>query len=211
MIKKFCLIVLFFPVLLFAQRGTLKPDVKPEISIKTIDAKITIDDDIKTWQVSDGLFVCGDTSDFCYEVKENGITKMIHQKDVFGFFFEDGNKYTITVKAALKKPPLSADETIYTYTLVKIISKKPVENYALIPTETTTENKFSTISKDANSIPIVTDQQTIVTPVPPATTSTETKLQEEISALKKQLKDLQKQIETMQLQLDMQLQLFLKK
>ena len=51
MIKKFCLIVLFFPVLLFAQRGTLKPDVKPEISIKTIDAKITIDDDIKTWQI----------------------------------------------------------------------------------------------------------------------------------------------------------------
>ncbi|MBP6659575.1 MAG: DUF4377 domain-containing protein [Chitinophagales bacterium] len=205
MIKKFCLIVLFFPVLLFAQRGTLKPDVKPEISIKTIDAKITIDDDIKTWQVSDGLFVCGDTSDFCYEVKENGITKMIHQKDVFGFFFEDGNKYTITVKEELKKPPLSADETIYTYTLVKIISKKPVEIYSAIPSVIEKEN-IPTVDKTTPvNLPISSAQ----TDAP--STLFESKLQDEITAMKKQIKDLKQQIETMQLQLDMQLQLLLKK
>lgn len=198
--------------MLFAQRGTLKPDVKPQAPVNISDSKknITSDADEKTWQVSDGLFVCGDSSNFCYEVKENGVSKMIKQKDVSGFFFEDGYKYIITVKEEMKKAPIAVDESIYAYTLIKVISKKPVENFASIPVASSGENKANDISKDAKNIPVVADQTTIVAPASP-TNNNESKLLEEITTLKKQLKDLQKHVETMQLQLDMQLQLFNKK
>lgn len=204
-------ILLCFPVFLFAQKGTIIPDVKPQAVASTPS-------DTKTWIVEDYLLSCLDSSSKCYLIKENGVNKTVPVSDVYDFAFEAGNRYTIWVKEELKTPPISAFTGIYNYRVTKIVSKKAVFADA---------SDIPTVSAKTPVTPVITPIVTpVIIPIVPVNEATpavispvenndnaaeRAKVDEEIKALKKQVSDLKKQLEVIQLQLDMQLQLFQKK
>lgn len=193
--------LLFCPVFLFAQKGTIIPDVKPQTVTSTPS-------DTKTWIVEDYLLSCLDSSSKCYLIKENGANKTVPVNDVYDFAFEAGNKYTVWVKEELKTPPISAFSGIYNYRVTKIVSKKAVFADA---------SDIPTVSVKTPVTPVVNpvvqvSEAAIITPAENNDNAAErAKVDEEIKALKKQMSDLKKQLEVIQLQLDMQLQLFQKK
>jgi len=196
-------ILLCFPVFLFAQKGTIIPDVKPQAVASTPS-------DTKTWIVEDYLLSCLDSSSKCYLIKENGVNKTVPVSDVFDFAFEAGNRYTIWVKEELKTPPISAFTGIYNYRVTKIVSKKAVFADA---------SDIPAVSAKTPVTPVITPvvlvneaAPAVIAPVENNDNAAErAKVDEEIKALKKQVSDLKKQLEVIQLQLDMQLQLFQKK
>ncbi len=172
------------PYFLMAQKGIIKPDLKPQ------GTAVSLPDDVKIWQVDDKLVNCLDSNKRCYVVKENSVNKTVFADDVYGFFYEEGNKYTITVKQVLKTPPVSTFAGIYIYRLVKIISKKAVT--AEIPVVTKEEIQNAAIGTPGQTIKV---------------TSIEEILSNDIFDLKKQIRDLKKQVEIMQLQMNMQLKM----
>ena len=196
-------ILLCFPVFLFAQKGTIIPDVKPQAVASTPS-------DTKTWIVEDYLLSCLDSSRKCYLIKENGVNKTVPVGDVYDFAFEAGNRYTIWVKEELKTPPISAFTGIYNYRVTKIVSKKAVfADASDIPTVSAKTPVTPVISP---VVPVNEAAPAVIAPVENTDNAAErAKVDEEIKALKKQVSDLKKQLEVIQLQLDMQLQLFLKK
>lgn len=197
--KKLILILMIcFPIILLAQKGTIVPDIK-QTTNTTVSANT---DGTKTWFVQDYLVNCLDTTKKCYLVKENGINKSVPQDDVYDFVFEDGFKYTLQVKEEVKPPPVNAFDGIYNYVVVKIISKKDkLSDASSVPTVTK-----NTAGNKSSEIPTPDKPNVYVSPE----TATPEVL-EEIQVLKKQIKDLKKQVDVMQLQLDMQFQLMQKK
>lgn len=201
--KTVLFILLCFPVFLFAQKGIIIPDAKPQAAASTPS-------DTKTWIVEDYLLSCLDSSSKCYLIKENGVNKTVPVSDVFDFAFEAGNRYTVCVKEELKTPPISAFTGIYNYRVTKIVSKKAVfADASDIPTVSAKTPVTPVISP---IVPVNEAAPAVIAPVENNDNAAErSKVDEEIKALKKQVSDLKKQLEVIQLQLDMQLQLFLKK
>ncbi|MCC6584844.1 MAG: hypothetical protein IT271_14160 [Chitinophagales bacterium] len=196
-------ILLCFPVFLFAQKGTIIPDVKPQAVASTPS-------DTKTWIVEDYLLSCLDSSSKCYLIKENGVNKTVPVSDVYNFVFEAGNRYTIWVKEELKTPPISAFTGIYNYRVTKIVSKKAV--FADASDIPTVSAKTPVTPVIIPIVPVNEATPAVIAPFENNDNAAErAKVDEEIKALKKQVSDLKKQLEVIQLQLDMQLQLFLKK
>lgn len=201
--KKLILFLLVYcPVILFAQKGTIIPDIKPQASSSTPP-------DIKVWNIDDYLLDCMDSTSKCYLIKENGANKTVPVNDVSNFVFEEGNKYTVWVKEELKTPPISANAGIYTYTVTKIISKK--QSTIEIPVVSKNE-----IQKEATDIPVETSVKPAATADKQVyyvtkSTPTEEQLTNDVAELKKQIRELKKQVEVMQLQLEMQLKLVDKK
>lgn len=201
--KTVLFILLCFPVFLFAQKGTIIPDVKPQAVASTPS-------DTKTWIVEDYLLSCLDSSSKCYLIKENGVNKTVPVSDVYDFAFEAGNRYIIWVKEELKTPPISAFTGIYNYRVIKIVSKKVVfADASDIPTVSAKTPVTPVITP---IVPVNEAAPAVIAPVENTDNAADrAKVDEEIKALKKQVSDLKKQLEVIQLQLDMQLQLFQKK
>lgn len=230
MIQKMLLyLLLICPMFLMAQRGTIKPDIKPNsTSIKTLPI---LPENTKEWQIDGKLINCMDSIYKCYLIKENGETKSIVKEDLLNFLPEENYTYTIWVKEELKPTPVSSFVSIYIYTLDKIISKKlkgtnkeiAVQNtndYTAIPTVLDDKDKKEATATDVtntttDTTTIISSAKPFVTNFPQGVAPSETEktaaLKEEVDTLKKQLKELRKQMETMQMQIDLQLQMILKK
>lgn len=189
MIKKsFFLFIVFWPVFVFAQKGTIIPDTKPQSS------SVNTANETKTWMIEDYLLDCKDTTK-CYLVKENGINKTVPVEDIYNFDYQEGLKYTVSVKEELKTPPISATAGIYKYKVIKIISKtEPISATTNTPVTVSTTNETAT--SNASIVP---------------TENENTNLYNEIEKLKKQVEDLKKQVEVLRLQIELQLQLMQKK
>ena len=189
--KSVVLLFICMPVFLFAQRGTIIPDVKPSVPSSVPNTN-------KVWVIEDYLLDCPDGKSKCYLIKESGVNKTIPVDDVFDFVFEPGIKYTVWVKEEMKTPPVSVNVGIYNYIVVKIVSKKGVVS-------------------DASEIPSVTAVTPVSTPTPTASATEvvmintyeseyKARVEEELRTLKKQVAELKKQLEVLQLQMQLQLQ-----
>lgn len=196
-------LVICFPLFLMAQKGIIMPDEK---SNTTTNYSKQLSNDIKIWTIEENLVNCIDSTTKCFIFKENGITKIISEENVFHFIYEDGYKFTIQVKEELKTPPVALNEGNYTYTLVKIISKKLIDKNA-----TQSDNSYvniPTVSKSTtNTISSKTDENDVEIPV----TNFEAASKEEITSLKKNIQSLKKQVDVMQLQMEMLMQVIIKK
>jgi hypothetical protein len=63
----------------------------------------------------------------CLLVKFSGKKEFeMFSETIEGFNYEAGYTYTISVRQELKQPPIAANESIFKYVLIKIISKKPI-------------------------------------------------------------------------------------
>lgn len=196
--KSAFIIILFYSTIIFAQKGTIIPDVKQQSNIQnTADV-----DGMKTWIMEDYLLNCLDSISKCYLIKENGINKTVPQEDVYDFVFEPGFKYTLLVKEELKVPPVNAFTGIYNYTVLKIISRRQISTDN--STEPITKNQNS--SGNASTIPVTENPKVYV-----GATDNTPDLFDEVQSLKKQVKDLKQQLEIVKMQLDLQFQLFQKK
>lgn len=192
------ILVVFYSAVVFAQKGTIIPDIKQQTNIQsTSDA-----DGVKTWIMEDYLLNCLDSISKCYLIKENGINKTVPQEDVYDFVFEPGFKYTLLVKEELKAPPVNAFTGIYNYTVLKIISRRQASPDN--STEPITKNQNS--SGNASNIPVTENPKVYV-----GATENRPDLFDEVQSLKKQVKDLKQQLEIVKMQLDLQFQLFQKK
>ena len=82
----------------------------------------------QTWTVNFETVPCGESGEkSCLLVKFPGKKEFeIYSDNIEGFTFEKGNTYIISVKQELKQPPIAANESIFKYVLVKVISKKPI-------------------------------------------------------------------------------------
>ncbi|MBK6275867.1 MAG: hypothetical protein IPF58_14795 [Saprospirales bacterium] len=128
----------FFVQLLIAQRGTIQPEIKQENPVKNTSTSTVVKNNVSSeniivWQISENLKSCSDSGILCFEVVENGVSKTVSQNDVFGFYYELGNRYTISVKKEIKTPPVKINSDIYNYFLEEIISKQLIFEYKKIP------------------------------------------------------------------------------
>ncbi|HRH57962.1 MAG TPA: hypothetical protein PLS10_09930 [Chitinophagales bacterium] len=196
--KSAFIIILFYSTFIFAQKGTIIPDVKQQSNTQN-SADV---DGLKTWIMEDYLLDCLDSISKCYLIKENGINKTVLLEDVYDFVFEPGFKYTLLVKEELKAPPVNAFTGIYNYTVLKIISRRQIS--ADNSTEPITKNQNS--SGNASTIPVTENPKVYV-----GATDNTPDLFDEVQSLKKQVKDLKQQLEIVKMQLDLQFQLFQKK
>lgn len=105
----------------------------------------------QTWTVNFETVPCGETGEkSCLLVKFPGKKEFeIYSDNIEGFTFEKGNTYLISVKQELKQPPIAANESMFKYVLVKIISKKPIAPVTPIA-ETPVANTSSKIIFDVN-------------------------------------------------------------
>ncbi len=79
-----CILFLFLPFTILAQKGIRIPEVKS--TSKSIN---TNENYIKTWTIKSSILKCMDSLS-CYSILENGIQKTIPIQDVSNFIFEDG-------------------------------------------------------------------------------------------------------------------------
>ncbi|HQV77496.1 MAG TPA: hypothetical protein PLJ42_03920 [Chitinophagales bacterium] len=196
-----CILFLFLPFTILAQKGIRIPEVKS--TSKSIN---TNENYIKTWTIKSSILKCMDSLS-CYSILENGIQKTIPIQDVSNFIFEDGYEYIVQVKQKLKEAPIQVFEDIYLYSVIKLVQKKIITSDASsIPVVTKDElqtNKQEPITPPVNSTN-ATNTIYYTNPESPITVSS---LQNEVNDLKMQLKDFKKRLETMQLQLELQYKL----
>ena len=201
--KKEILLFLFLcPTFLFAQRGTIQPEIKQENPVKNTSTSTVVKNNVSSeniivWQISENLKSCSDSGILCFEVVENGVSKTVSQNDVFGFYYELGNRYTISVKKEIKTPPVKINSDIYNYFLEEIISKQLIFEYKKDPKQL--KNKIN--STNTQEIPLIysTTEKAITT-----------KLAKEIDELKIQVTDLQQLVQTLQLQIELQMKMLKK-
>lgn len=120
----------------FAQKS--KSPVKKSTSKKVVSTS-KIPKDVQVWTVDAQRAKCeGVMTMQCLLVKKPGDKDFnLFYDNIQGFDYQEGFTYTIWVKETLKAPPIPADASMYTYTLVKVIAKKPLAGCA----NTTTDNK----------------------------------------------------------------------
>lgn len=79
----------------------------------------------QTWIINAETANCENKKNECLLVKQPGHkTFELFYDDIEGFNYEKGNEYTITVKQAIKQPPIAVGESVFKYVLVKINSQK---------------------------------------------------------------------------------------
>lgn len=119
-----------------AQKG--KTSAKKSTVKKTVGTS-KIPKDVQVWTIDAQRAKCeGVMTMQCLLVKKPGDKDFnLFYDTVDGFDYQEGFVYTLWVKAALKASPFPADASMYTYTLVKVVSKKPIAGYA----NTTVDNK----------------------------------------------------------------------
>lgn len=81
---------------------------------------------VQTWVISSETTPCeSDPDKACLLYKATGKKEFeILQEPIEGFQYSEGNEYTIQVKQEIKKPPIAANESVFKYVLVKIVSQK---------------------------------------------------------------------------------------
>ena len=81
---------------------------------------------VQTWVISAETTPCeSDPDKACLLYKATGKKEFeILQEPIEGFQYSEGNEYTIQVKQEIKKPPIAANESVFKYVLVKIVSQK---------------------------------------------------------------------------------------
>ncbi len=92
------------------------------------------------WKVDAATTPC--ISGQCMLVKKAGQKEFEIFEDVIeGFEFTEGNTYTLQVRQTLKQPPIQANESIYKYELVKVISSSDAKyNNTPVPTPVSSVN-----------------------------------------------------------------------
>ncbi len=180
------LFIIYCPVLLFAQKGTLKPEIKSESNTSRTNG-------IRTWMLEDYLLNCKDSLNKCYLVKENNMYKTVPRNDVSEFFYEEGYEYILLVKEEAKKTSTSTNS----YTVQKVVSKKMTTNATSPEPTTTMKIATSTLNKENTNTSVVNEKKDVQV----SDVKTIAYLKYEIEVLKEQIIALKKQVDAMQLQL----------
>jgi heat shock protein HslJ len=133
----FYLFVLLFSFSSFAQTGASKKTSSRKTVKKTrMSSKHPAG--VLQWQVDAQKAKCeAAVTKQCLLVKHEGKkTFELFYDDIQGFDYQEGYVYTIWVKQTPKTPPIPANASIYTYSLVKVVSKKSMPGFS----NTTTVN-----------------------------------------------------------------------
>lgn len=124
----FVLILVFITMISAAQSAkkyTKKSTKKP---VKTQ----ALPKDVQVWTIDAERAICEGVAPMkCLLVKKQGQNAFeLFYDNIIGFDYQEGYIYTIWVKEEAKTPPIPADASIYNYTLVKIVAKKPIAKYS---------------------------------------------------------------------------------
>lgn len=149
--------LLFISIYSFSQ--TTKKTVKKSVKKTTTKAAV-LPANTSVWTIDAVLAQCeGVTTKNCLLVKKTGDKDFnLFYDNIIGFNYEEGFVYTLWVKEELKTPPIPADASMYNYTLVKIVAKKPVAKYA----NTTIDNKkpLSGMNSSTTKTLIINEERT---------------------------------------------------
>lgn len=126
--KIFSILLIFITISVSAQKGVVIPTtpVTPQKSQsvskpKPVNTAPKPAAGTEIWKVDATSTPC--TIGQCMLIKKAGQKEFEIFEDVIeGFEFTEGNTYTLQVRQTLKQPPIQANESIYKYELVKVIT-----------------------------------------------------------------------------------------
>ncbi len=98
------------------------------------------------WVIDAETSMCENSNNECLLIKQNGKKEFeIFNESIEGFNYEKGNIYTISVRQEIKQPPIAVGESVFKFVLIKIISKKPVNNITTTASNSTVSNSTQKI------------------------------------------------------------------
>ena len=107
----------------------------------------------QTWIIYSETIACESSSNTeCYLVKYPGKNDFeIFNEKIEGFNYVSGTTYTIIVRQEIKQPPIKADESVFKYVLVKVVSAKN-EQHSTTNSSSGTNSVTTTIDIDFETI-----------------------------------------------------------
>jgi len=128
--KKYSLLFLLF-ISIFSYAQTAKKITKKPVK-KPVAKTQALPKDVQVWTIDAERANCEGVAPMkCLLVKKQGQNAFeLFYDAIIGFDYQEGFVYTIWVKEEAKTPPIPADASIYNYTLVKVVSKKPLAKYS---------------------------------------------------------------------------------